>query len=72
MCKKCGYKNGDTMHLLYWQAEWFKRFITTWWHIINRRAYHRWCKKNCNSFIRSLKTDIPDEGLRMELDEFLK
>lgn len=73
MCRQCGYKNGDTMHLLYWQAEWFKRFLTTWWHIVNRRAYRKWRKeKYYGDFIHTLKADIPDECLRMELDEILK
>ena len=75
MCNICGHENGTTMHLLYWQAEWLKRFLLTWWHIVNRKAYWKWCEKNCVSYrkkkIKSLALDI-DEGLRMELDEVLK
>lgn len=75
MCGVCGYEDGTTKHLLYWQAEWFKRFVTTWWHIINRRAYWKWCEKNRIAY-RTKKVmqsilDI-DEGLRMDLDEILK
>ena len=50
MCRQCGSKNGTTYHLLYWQAEWFKRFLTTWWHIVNRRAYWKWYRRNCSSY----------------------
>ena len=74
MCNTCGYKNGSTKHLLYWQAEWLKRFLLTWWHIINRKAYWKWCEKNCKSFrnkkIDSMVYDI-NEGFRMEFDSFL-
>lgn len=63
MCSQCGSENGTTYHLLYWQAEWFKRFLTTWWHIINRRAYWKWCDKNCLSYRRIHKTLLQmDEG----------
>lgn len=75
MCDKCGYENGTTRHLLYWQAEWFKRFLTTWYHIVNRKAYWKWCEKNCSTYkkrrIPKLVLDI-DEGLRIELDEVLR
>ena len=71
MCKKCGYKNGDTYHLLYWQAEWFKRFITAWWHIVNRKAYWKWCAKNRLSIIKNNKINI-DEGFRFEFDDLIE
>jgi len=69
MCRKCKHKTGSTKHLLYWQAEWFKRFALTWWHIVNRRAYRTWQVRSKADSI--LKANIPDEGMRMELDEFL-
>lgn len=80
MCNICGHENGTTRHLLYWQAEWLKRFFTTWWHIVNRKAYWEWCEENCTSY-RKKKVPNPiikkwiheiDEGLRMDLDEVLK
>jgi len=42
MFKKHRYKSGTTRSLLYWQAEWFKRFVKTWIHIFYRPAYHNW------------------------------
>ena len=45
MCKKCGYPLDSTRHLLYWQFEWLKRFLLTWYHIFNRRACRRWLAK---------------------------
>jgi len=65
MCNKCKSSN-TTYHLLYWQAEWFKRFLYTWWHIINRRAYYRWrAKQQFNNVLR-----IPiDEGMRFEMED---
>lgn len=30
----------ETKHLLKWQFEWLKRFLRTWYHILNRGAYH--------------------------------
>lgn len=73
MCTQCGYENGSTKHLLYWQSEWFKRFITTWWHIINRKAYWKWYFKTKikPKKISNISIDI-NEGLRFELDEVLR
>ena len=75
MCKICGgYENDSTKHLLYWQAEWLKRFFTTWYHLVNRNAYRRWAAKNCETYkknkIQNMVHQI-DEGLRMDLDEKL-
>lgn len=74
MCKVCGHKSGTTKHLLYWQAEWFKRFLLTWWHIINRKAYWKWYYLRygvvLNSKINKWISEI-DEGFRMDLDEIL-
>lgn len=75
MCNICGHENGTTMHLLYWQAEWLKRFLLTWWHIVNRKAYRKWYYKRygrrINPIINKWINEI-DEGLRMDLDEILK
>jgi hypothetical protein len=73
MCKQSGYKNGSTMHLLYWQKEWAKRFFRTWYHIIYRKAYWKWCDENCASFImKRIKEETIDDGLRIELSEITK
>lgn len=45
MCMKCGRSSDTTRHLLYWQFEWLKRFLLTWYHIVNRRAYRKWRNK---------------------------
>ena len=45
MCKKCGHSFDSTRHLLFWQLEWLKRFLLTWYHIVNRRACRRWLAK---------------------------
>lgn len=45
MCKICGHEEYSTRHLLWWQAEWFKRFWVTWWHIVNRKAYWKFLEK---------------------------
>jgi len=45
VCKKCGRSSDTTRHLLYWQFEWLKRFLLTWYHIVNRRACRRWLAK---------------------------
>ena len=70
MCKICKHKTGSTRHLLYWQAEWAKRFFTTWWHIINRRAYWNWY---IDKYFKPAKLSVYqiDEGLRFELDKIL-
>ena len=34
----------ETKHLLYWQWEWFCRFLRTWYHIFNRDAYRQYLK----------------------------
>lgn len=75
MCKLCGgHENDSTKHLLYWQAEWLKRFFTTWYHIVYRKAYQKWAKKNCKTYktnkIERMLGEI-NEGLRMDLDEAL-
>jgi len=35
-------KLGTTKQLLHWQAEWFKKFLRTWYHILYRPAYWKW------------------------------
>lgn len=45
MCHTCGHKFGTTKHLLYWQWQWLKYFFTTWYHIVNRKAYWKWYQK---------------------------
>jgi len=55
MCKKCGYSFDSTRHLLFWQFEWLKRFLLTWYHIINRKAYRRWLVKKY--FISNLSAE---------------
>jgi len=40
----------ETKHLLYWWIEWLKRFLTTSYHLFNRRAYHDWLKKRKEKF----------------------
>ena len=47
MCNICGHKYGSTKHLLYWQKHFFfkkdvDKFLRTWYHIINRKAYVKW------------------------------
>ena len=37
----------ETKHLWHWWFEWLKRFLTTTYHIVNRRSYHKW-KNNKN------------------------
>lgn len=37
--------NKETKHLLYWQWEWFKRFLTTWFHIFYRPAYKKYLEE---------------------------
>jgi hypothetical protein len=65
MFEKEKYKIGTTKSLLHWQGEWFKRFLLTWYHIVNRKAYWRWkLNKKLNN-----KIGI-DEGFRFELDDF--
>jgi hypothetical protein len=76
MCKDCGdYENNSTRHLLYWQYEWLKRFLRTWYHIVYRKAYYNWAAKNCETYkknkIQKMLYQI-DEGLRMDLDEIIK
>lgn len=47
MCKNCGNPYGSTKHLMYWQRFFFQRrdldkFVRTWYHILNRKAYVKW------------------------------
>jgi hypothetical protein len=73
MCRQCKHETGSTKHLLYWQAEWFKRFLTTWYHIINRKAYHKFLvERETENFIKIIKSDLPDDGIRIEADGFFK
>lgn len=64
MCKKCNHKLGSTRHLLYWQAEWFKRFMLTWYHIINRRAYWNWMaeKYALQVWIKDIEDNTDNNG----------
>lgn len=74
MCNTCGHGNGTTKHLLYWQSEWLKRFMLTWWHIVNRKAYWKWYHhkyQRPNPIINKWTNEV-NEGLRMDLDEILK
>jgi len=69
MCGFCKNKDGSNKHLLYWQAEWFKRlefkkFLLTWYHFFDRKAYWKWKKKQ-SSYINYRLLLEEDEG-----DEF--
>ena len=75
MCTKCNYKYGSTKHLLYWAKYFFlkkdlDKFIRTWYHIINRKAYREWMNEHYKQqhFLLGYKlcqtpftTDVPNE-----------
>ena len=44
----------QTKHLLYWQSEWFRRFIRTTYHLFNRKAYYKWKMKQIRGHTASL------------------
>ena len=52
----------ETKHLLYWWCQWGIRLITTAYHIINRRAYHKYLdRRETSKAIRSQRWE-PDPG----------
>lgn len=58
---------GSTKSLLYWQFEWLKRFLLTWYHIFNRKAYWNWkAQKKADQTMRLLKSK--DKLARFELE----
>jgi len=70
MFKAHRFKRGTTKCLLYWQCEWAKRFLRTWWHIIYRPAYHNW---KADLYIKRLATidrrEIDHGGFLEVIDE---
>jgi hypothetical protein len=44
----------ETKHLLYWQSEWFRRFIRTTYHLFNRKAYYKWKTKQIRGYTANL------------------
>lgn len=60
----------ETKHLIYWWLVWFKRLVLTSYHIINRRAYHKW-KENKSKFNNSACRELfPDLDAIEESDFF--
>ena len=76
MCKICGYKYGSNKHQLYWLKYFlihrdFEKAKTTFYHLINRKAYRKWFaehhREDKYSMIYNelnnniLRSDHPDE-----------
>ena len=72
MCGQCDHKTGSTRHLLYWQWQWFKYFFTTWYHIVNRKAYWRWyeAKYNVKRIHPKISKGIMEASDHINMDEF--
>ena len=51
----------ETKHLIYWWFEWLLRLLNTSYHIINRKAYHRF-KRNKYHGSGIPELDIMDEA----------
>ena len=65
MFKKHRYRLGTTKSLLYWQGEWFKRFLLTWFHILWRPAYWKWKSKSRTKLEKQLRF----EDMLMDIDD---
>lgn len=44
----------ETKHLFYWQIEWFMRFLTTSYHLVNRKAYRRYKERRGRQMVNNV------------------